>query len=63
MTFNKYKSKVRTDLVNLVAYMKPANVKLVQASIAQASTISQLDAISLGLNFHKFRVGRRNETK
>lgn len=61
MNFNQYKLKVQTDLANMSSHMKPDDIRKVQDSITKAETIGTFDAISLGLNFHKFRVENRTK--
>jgi hypothetical protein len=59
MTLDQYKLKVQSDLDGLSDHIKPNDVKQIQLSIDKAKTTGEFDAISLGLNFHKFRVENR----
>lgn len=56
MKLEQYRTKLVRQLDNLSTSMKPGDMKQVQDNILEAASYPELDSISLGLNFHKFRV-------
>jgi hypothetical protein len=61
MKISEYKKQLEGLLEDLSSNMHNRDIKKVRKNITRASSHSELDAISLGLNFHKFRVEARKK--
>ncbi len=60
-SLEQYRIKLARQLDSLSAHLKRDDINHLRKVIKEANTHSKLDAISLGLNFHKFRVENREE--
>lgn len=63
MTFEQYKEQLQSQLERMAGKIKPSDYIRIQQSLNGASSHGQLDAISLRLNFHQFRVDERDRDK